>query len=70
MAKKRLITADMSIADALKQYPGIENVLTDYKMHCVDCEISDLETIGVCAATHSVKDIEQLLDDLNEAASQ
>lgn len=70
MESDRLITADMSIAEVLKRFPGTEETLAKYKLHCVGCEVASLETIAVGAETHGVKDLEALLDDLNKAAQE
>ena len=69
MAKERLITADMNIAEVIKRYPNTEKVFIKYKLHCVDCELASLGTIAMGAETHSVKDLEAMLEDLNEAAA-
>lgn len=68
MSEKRLITADMSIADVMKRFPKTEATFIKYKLHCVGCEAAPLETIEVAAATHAIRNLGQLLDDLNRAA--
>ena len=67
MSQPRLITADMSIANVMKRYPKTEATFIKYKLHCVGCEAAPLESIEVAAATHRIKDLSQLLEDLNSA---
>ena len=67
MTQKHLITADMSIADVMKRFPKTESTLIKYKLHCFGCEAAPLETIEVAAATHNIKDLNRLLEDLNAA---
>ncbi|MBU0518719.1 DUF1858 domain-containing protein [bacterium] len=67
MSHKRLISADMTMAEVLQKYPEVETTLVQYKLHCVDCEVSSLESIDVAAQTHGIKDLNKLLDDLNSA---
>jgi hybrid cluster-associated redox disulfide protein len=67
MSQKHLITSDMSIADVMKRFPRTEETFIKYKLHCVGCGAAPLETIEVAAATHRLKDLNQLLDDLNAA---
>ena len=68
MSQPHHITADMSIADVMKRFPRTEETFIKYKLHCVGCEAAPLETIEVAAATHNIKDLNQLLEDLNAAA--
>ncbi len=68
METKPRITADMTMAEVLDRYPQVENILVKYKLHCVGCEVSDLETLAVAAETHK-KDLEALLKDLNQAVT-
>jgi hybrid cluster-associated redox disulfide protein len=60
------ITADMTMAEVLDRYPQVENILVKYRLHCVGCEVSTLETLEVAAQTHK-KDLQALLNDLNQA---
>lgn len=68
MNARPLITADMSIADVMKRFPKTEAAFIKYKLHCVGCAVASIESIEVGAATHGIKDLNQLLDDLNRAA--
>lgn len=67
MEKKPVITADMTMADVIKQYPHTEEILAKYKLHCLGCEASSLETLEIAAETHGIKDLDVLLKDLNAA---
>ncbi len=70
MSVERLITADMNISEVIKRFPNTEKVFLKYKLHCVECELATTGTIRMGAQTHSVKDLETLLDDLNAAAAE
>ena len=70
MAEERLITADMNISEVIKRFPNTEKVFIKYKLHCIDCELATTGTIRMGAKTHSVKDLDALLDDLNSAAAE
>lgn len=68
MANQPLITAEMTISDVMKRFPKTEATFIKYKLHCVDCELASTSTIRMGARTHSVKDLDALLRDLNAAA--
>jgi hybrid cluster-associated redox disulfide protein len=67
MSEKSTITADMTIAEVLSQYPNTETTLVKYKLHCVGCNVASFETIQEGAVTHGVKELDALLRDLNAA---
>lgn len=68
MGETSPVTADMTIAEVIKRFPKTEATLIKYKLHCVGCEVASMETIAMGAATHGIKDLKTLLDDLNRAA--
>lgn len=63
------ITADMLIADAIKQgnSEAIAEVLYGMGMHCLGCAFARGETVAQAAEVHGI-DAEELLLKLNEAA--
>jgi len=67
MSDIKFISAEMTMADVLEKYPEVEGTLVRYKLHCVGCDVSSLETIEIAAQTHGIKDVDKLLDDLNSA---
>ncbi|MCX6639957.1 MAG: DUF1858 domain-containing protein [bacterium] len=67
MDQKDAIRADMTIEEVLQRFPKTESTLAKYKLHCVGCGVASFETIEVGAATHGVKDLQALLNDLNQA---
>lgn len=68
MNADKKIRLDTTLSDAMRKYPATAEVFIRYGLHCVGCEVADLETVEMAAATHGVKNVEQLLDDLNRAA--
>lgn len=63
--KKPTITADMTIAAALKLKPSIAGVLMSKGMHCLGCVISQGETIAQASEVHGIP-VGELLDAVNE----
>ena len=59
------LTKDMTIGEALRQNPNLEEVFLGFGMHCVACPVSQMETIEEAAAVHGL-DVEFLLKKLNE----
>ncbi len=62
------ITKDITLLEAMRRFPSTEGVFARYGLHCVGCDVASIETIEVAAATHGIKDLAKLLDDLNRAA--
>ncbi len=60
-----LITARMTIAEALKLKPAAAAVLMGKGMHCLGCVIAQGETIEQAAEVHGLP-LEELLQDLNQ----
>ncbi len=63
------ITADTLIADCLKLNPDSAQILLSYGMHCIGCAMAHGETVGEAVSVHG-KDLEQLLDKLNEGVEE
>jgi hybrid cluster-associated redox disulfide protein len=58
------ITAEMTIAEALKLKPAAAAVLMGKGMHCLGCVIAQGETIAQAAEVHNLP-LEELLAELN-----
>jgi hybrid cluster-associated redox disulfide protein len=63
--EKAKITADMTIAEALKQKPAAGAVLMSRGMHCLGCVIAQGETIAQAAEVHGLP-LDELLEALNK----
>jgi hybrid cluster-associated redox disulfide protein len=62
---KKIISRDLTIAEALKIRPEIAPILMSKGMHCLGCVIAQGETIGQAAEVHGL-DVDQLIKELNE----
>ena len=65
----RKITGDIKISDLVEQFPTAVNYLvTEYQFHCVNCFVSDYETLEEGAKVHGIEgeDFVALLEELNE----
>ena len=60
------ITAEMSIADIVQEYPQTVAVFKQHGLGCLGCAIARFETLADGAAAHGVN-LENLLQDLNKA---
>ncbi|MBU0630666.1 MAG: DUF1858 domain-containing protein [Candidatus Margulisbacteria bacterium] len=60
------ISAETTIADALKKKPHIAAVLMGKGMHCIGCVIASGETIAQAAEVHGL-DVNELLNEINQA---
>lgn len=60
------ITAETTIAEALKHKPHIAAILMGKGMHCIGCVIASGETIAQAAEVHGL-DINELLSEINQA---
>ena len=65
-AKTKIITKDMTIAEAFKLKPQIGGVLMSKGMHCLGCVIAQGETIEQAAEVHGL-DLDELIKEINEA---
>lgn len=59
------ITAEMTIAEALKLKPMAGAVLMGRGMHCLGCVIAQGETVAQAAEVHGLP-LEELLEALNK----
>ncbi len=67
--KKDRITIDpkMNMAELIEKYPELIEPLTyDYGLHCVNCMISEFDTLEQGALIHGIddKDLEEMVKDL------
>ncbi|GEM_PF-196089 len=67
-SEKGKITADMTIGELVKNYPGSEQILTNYGVHCVGCHANPFETISQGILGHGISQdkLDQLIKELNE----
>ena len=63
-----LIRPDMIVADIVAQYPTLVPVMMGVGLHCLDCGISQMETLEEACVTHGL-DVYDVLDILNEQAA-
>jgi len=63
-----LITKDMGIMEAIQKYPDVIGVFVAHGLGCIGCAMANFETIEQGAMAHGM-DLEALMRDLNEAAS-
>jgi hybrid cluster-associated redox disulfide protein len=60
------ITGDMTIAEIIRSYPEVSEVLADnFHVGCLGCLMAEKETLAEGAEHHGVK-IEKLLNELNK----
>lgn len=67
-SEKGKITADMTIGELVKNYPGSEQILTSYGVHCVGCHANPFETISQGILGHGLGQdkLDELIKELNE----
>jgi hybrid cluster-associated redox disulfide protein len=58
------ITAEMTIAQIIKDCPGAQKILMRHGMYCIGCAIADSESLADAAEMHQI-DLDDLLSDLN-----
>ena len=61
------ITADTTIKAILDMKPGSHEILKDFGLGCIDCELGNVETLEEGARGHGLTDeeIEQLVEMIN-----
>jgi len=64
------ITKHMTLGEVIQKYPETAEVFLKYGLHCVGCQVAAWETIEQGAMAHGIKDIDQLVKDLNEAVEE
>lgn|GEM_PF-387893 len=62
------ITKEMTIEEAVRQYPETIPVFLTYGLHCIGCHVANWETIEQGAVTHGIADFESMMKDLNKVA--
>ena len=67
---RELIKKDMLISKVVKKHPEVSTIFRGYKLHCIGCDASSIETIEQGAKTHGLddKEIEFMLKDVNTIA--
>lgn len=62
------ITPEMRIAEVVAILPGAERLMAEYGLHCANCSLGGVDTLGAGARSHGFTDadVAQLIDDLNE----
>jgi len=63
------IDPDMRISELLEKYPELSDVLIqEYGLHCVNCYISDFDTLREGASIHGIEDVffEDMIKDLED----
>jgi hybrid cluster-associated redox disulfide protein len=66
MDKAKKITGETTLGEITKQYPETAFLFKEYGLSCLDCPISQGETVGEAAEVHRL-DLEKFLKDLNKA---
>lgn len=61
------IRKDMTIEEAVKNFPQIIPVFLNYGLHCVGCHVANWETIEQGAMTHGIANFDDMMRDLNKA---
>ena len=62
-----MIDKDMKIDDILRQYPQTVSVFRRLGLDCIQCQLSQYESLENGAKIHGI-DLQSLLADLNNAA--
>ncbi len=64
------ITKNTLLSEAMQRFPETIEVFVQYGLHCVGCGVAPFETVEIAAATHGIKDLGKLLEDLNKAVGE
>ena len=66
------ITKHMPLGDVAMQYPESGEIFFKYGLHCIGCHVAMFETIEQGALAHGLtqKDVDKLVQDLNDAISK
>jgi hybrid cluster-associated redox disulfide protein len=62
------INKDMTIEEAVRQYPETIPVFLNYGLHCIGCHVANWETIEQGAFTHGITEFDAMMRDLNKVA--
>lgn len=65
---KAKITKDYNLAKLIMDFPGTDEVLLDYGLHCVGCFANAFDSIEAGSKVHGFSDeeIQEIVDRLNE----
>ncbi|MEA3248378.1 MAG: DUF1858 domain-containing protein [Nanoarchaeota archaeon] len=68
MTKKKQITKDTGIIDALEINPNAADILTEAGLGCLGCSMAAFETLeqGLAAHGFGEKEVEDILERLNK----
>jgi len=69
MEEQKIITADMSIGDVVREYPNTIEVFFRHGLGCVGCAVARFENIAQGAMAHGI-DVDTLIKDLNQSVSR
>ncbi|MCL2103344.1 MAG: DUF1858 domain-containing protein [Syntrophorhabdaceae bacterium] len=64
-----MINKDMKIEDVIRQYPRTISVFRRLGLDCIQCHLSQYESLENGANVHGI-DLQSLLAELNDAAAQ
>ena len=67
--KNKKIISKTTISEILKKYPKTISVFVDYGLYCVNCPMSQNDSIKGAAEIHNL-DLKKLLLELNKAAEK
>ena len=63
------IKRDMTIEEVVKNHPETIPVFLKYGLHCIGCHVANWETVEQGAMTHGISNFDEMLRDLNQAAT-
>ena len=63
-----MISGDMLIGEAIKQYPHAAHIMLEYGLQCVGCHVNPYESIADGARSHGMRDeqIAKMIKQINE----
>lgn len=64
-----MITKNMSITEAVENYPETAEVFMNHGMHCLGCMAARFENIEQGALAHGI-DVDKLIEDLNTVVNK
>jgi hybrid cluster-associated redox disulfide protein len=65
MDRAKKITKEMALGEIIEQYPKTVFLFEKYGLSCLECPISQEETMEEAAEAHQL-DLEKFLEDLNK----
>ena len=69
---KQKIDKNMTFSEVLTKYPESAGIMMNYGLHCIGCQVAAFETIEQGAKAHGIssKDLNKMIDELNNAANE